>query len=333
MATLRDKPRPSVYWPNTPSQWREPTVDDCTWYAVEFAFQAASDNHVSMHPVNDLRNHSIDRTGGTQVRVALSEVDRLWPKGENVGWKYGVFSKTEIRRRLKDGATIVWGGDYEKLPQHYRRWTVNDYFNHAMASRDFRINPQSGKAQTFLYDPLGGGPQRDFYDGEWINLEALYRFNWNNEEVGIVYNIGRKTDKMIRGPIERTSSKWVHLPAGVRVFDAPGGQVVRTVGNAKRYDYFGYSNGFWAIEIFVQGEPVIAYVKKNQNFERGNWPEPEPVNPPDEDRQQLLDRISALEISLAAETNRALEAETRNAELEGALVDIETIVETTLVNE
>ena len=329
---LRDKPRPSIYWPNTPSQWREPTVDDCTWYAVEFGFQAASKDHLSMHPVNDLRNHSSDTIGGTPVPVALREVYRLWPKDQGAEYRYGLFSRTEIRRMLKDGKTIIWGGDYEKLPKHYRRWTYNDTFDHAMASRDFRTNGL-GTDVTFLYDPLGGGPQRDFYDGEWISLDALLDFSWGangKEYVGVVYGTAQPKDnggdEMIKGNVERQSNKWVEIPKGVWVWDSPDGEVVRETGTARRYDYFGYTKGHWAIGIFVAGDPVIAYVKKNDNWARGQWPEEPVVNPPDVDRQQLLDRIVELDAELAAERQLS-------ADLNTALMDIETIVETTLVTE
>jgi hypothetical protein len=301
MAILWDKPRPSVYWPGTPSQWREPTVDDCTWYAVEFAFEAASKTHLSMHPVRDLRRHSSDTVGGTPVPVALREVDKLWPTSEGVRWTYGAESRATIRRALIDGDTIVWGGDYEKLPTHYKRWTNNDIFDHAMASRDFRT--YNGTGQTFLYDPIGGGPQRDFYDGEWISLDALMEFSWSGaggEWVGIVRATKQQGDTMIKGPFERTSSRYVELPVGVKVFNAPEGKVVKRIGTAKKYDYFGYTNDYWAIELWVMGEPVIAYVKKNDNWDRGNWPIPvEPEPEPDPALIAAVARIGVLEAALA----------------------------------
>lgn len=295
---LRDKPRPSVYWPNTPSQWREATVDDCTWYATEFAFEAASKTHLSMHPVKDLRDHSSDTAGGTPLLTALSETYRLWPKSEGVQFRYGGYSRTVIRRALRDGSTIVWGGDYARLPAHYRKWTNNDTFSHAMASRDLRtIN---GVEQTFLYDPLGGGPNREPYDGEWIPLKALLAFNWDDWQggnlVGIVYGEEAR-DKMIKGVIDRRSNKYVELPAGVKVYDAPDGSVIRkTIRKSKRYDYFGYASGWWAIEIWFDGGPVLAYIKSNDAYERGEWPVEPPQ--PDPDVAVLKERIEVLESAL-----------------------------------
>ena len=298
---LRDSPRPSVYWPNTPSQWREPTVDDCTWYATEFAWQAASKDHISKHPVNDIRNHSIDTVGGTPIRVAMSETDRLWPKGQGVNWKYGSYSRAEIRRALIDGGTIIYGGDYAKLPPHYRRWTNNDSFSHAMASRDHRT--KDGKDQTFLYDPLGGGPTRQPYDGEWIDLDALLEFNWGsgNEAVGIVWGTTTTGDRMIKGSVKRRSDKYIKLPKGTKVYDSPGGDVVRTIGNTKQFDYYGYAgNGWWAVEVWVDGGPAIAYVKKG-DYERDFWPV-EPVEPPPPD---LSARVRELEEALESIGNIA----------------------------
>lgn len=180
---MRDNPAfDSIgYWPNTPSQWREPTVDDCTWYATEFAFQAADQFHRNFHPVLEIRNLSTDRVGGTPVDVAVRDTAKLWPGDGDIAWKYGSWTKDEIRRALNTGATVVVGGDYLQLPLHYRRWTWNDDFAHAMAHR-FLLEDN----RTALYDPLGGGPQRVPYDGEWIGLGQLYGtiddFVWKRNE-------------------------------------------------------------------------------------------------------------------------------------------------------
>lgn len=204
--TLRDRPKfdDYGYWPNTPSQWREPTVDDCTWYAGEFAFQAADSLHRNYHPVNDIRNQSTDRDGGTPVDVMLRDTKQFWPKDAGLGYEYAAWKKRDIVRALNTGATVVTGGDYEKLPLHYRRWTNNDYFNHAMAHRFARKN-KVGKWLTALYDPLGGGPTREPYDGEWILLDALYgdedEYTWRKSAgrywVGVVDNYHGK-DQMKR---------------------------------------------------------------------------------------------------------------------------------------
>lgn len=311
MAELRDSPRPDTFWPGTPNQWREPTVDDCTWYATEFAFEAASNVHRSMHPVKDIRNHSSDTTGGTPVPVALRETARIWPDSDGVRYKYGAISKAEIRRALIDHKTIVWGGDYEKLPPHYRRWTNNDTFNHAMASRGFR-NYQ-GVDQTFLYDPLGGGSTYQEYDGEWISLEALYRFSWGypTENVGIVWGPGNTKqsggiDGMIQGNFERTSQKYIELPIGVKVYDAPNGNVFRKITKATRYDYFGYSGAWWAVEVWhpEKGARVIGYIEKG-DYERGNWPV---VVEPNDELEEALQRIDELEGVLRAIEKMAEEA-------------------------
>ena len=298
---LRDKPRPSVYWPNTPSQWTQSSVDDCTWYAVEFAFEAASNTHLSMHPVEDIRVGSSDTVGGTPIAVALWDTYKMWPKKEDAKYQYGSFSHETIEQALRDGKTIVWGGDYEKLPAHYRKWTNNDTFDHAMSSRDYRVH--RGAKQTFLYDPLGGGPQREPYDGEWIALNALYKFNWGragtHEYVGIVYNdradAQTGTDKMIKGDFTRTSERYVKLPIGVQVYDAPEGKKIRQVRHEKRYHYFGFvGGGWWAIGIWYDGADVIAYIKRNDDYERGTWEtQPEPTEP-----DPHLARIDELEDTL-----------------------------------
>ena len=171
MATLRDDPQFGVfgYWPNTPSQWREPTVDDCTWYAGEFAFQAADVKHRNFHPVNDIRKKSADNKGGTTVSYMTNFMGEWWPKDAAISYAYGTWSESRIIHMLESGATFIVGGDYEELPLHYRRWTNNDYFNHAVALRFY----DADRERTAMYDPLGGGPTRQPYDGEWIKLDAL----------------------------------------------------------------------------------------------------------------------------------------------------------------
>jgi len=186
---MRDKPRPPGYWPNTPSQWREATVDDCTWYSTEFAWQSEDKEHRNFHPVRDIRSQSTDRVGGTPVSVAMRDTAKFWPADAGVGWKYGLYDKAEIRRALRSGAVVVLGGDYKQLPLHYRRWTNNDDFAHAMA---IKFLLETGF--TRMYDPLGGGPQRDEYDGEWIQFNQLFgvgNYTWGNSDrsrfwVGIV---------------------------------------------------------------------------------------------------------------------------------------------------
>ena len=176
MATLRDNPPFSDFgwWPNTPSQWREPTVDDCTWYAGEFAFQAADIKHRNYHPVNDIRNKSADTKGGTTVQYMTSFMYDFWPRDARLHAYYGSFGENRIIDMLEKGATFIVGGDYEKLPVHYRRWTNNDLFDHAVAIRFY----DADRERTAMYDPLGGGVARQPYDGEWISLEALLRGYW-----------------------------------------------------------------------------------------------------------------------------------------------------------
>ena len=171
--SLRDTPKFGSfgYWPNTPSQWREPSVDDCTWYAGEFAFQAADVKHRNYHPVNDIRTKSADNKGGTTVLYMTTFMYNWWPSDARLHAYYGSFGESRIIDMLGGGATFIVGGDYEKLPLHYRRWTNNDNFNHAVAIRFY--DPDTERVAMY-----GGGPQRSEYDGEWIKLDALLNGYW-----------------------------------------------------------------------------------------------------------------------------------------------------------
>jgi len=113
----------------------------------------------------------------------------------------------------------------------------------------------------------------------------------------IVTGSDGEDDKMIRGNFERTSSKYIELPTGVQVYDAPDGDVFRTT-RAQRYDFMGYAgSGWWAIEIWNKDlqHQVIAYIKKG-SYEIGDWPE-EPVQQ-DPDIEELQARITTLESAL-----------------------------------
>jgi len=223
---LRDSPPfgDYGYWPNTPSQWTQATVDDCTWYATEFAYESADPLHTSVHPVRDLRKHSTDTVGGTPVEVALRDTDRLWPTRPPT-YVYGLMGWQDIKAALRSGLVLVLGGDYEKLPEHYRRWTNNDTFDHALAIKFLREDGTFNSVA--LYDPLGGGPQFDPYDGEWIRFDALFgnnAYTWKSGTkywVGVVYS-ERSADRVsvFYNPAWPSNRK-VRLKSGAQTYNKP----------------------------------------------------------------------------------------------------------------
>jgi hypothetical protein len=285
---LWDNPRPIGYWPGTPNQFREPTVDDCTWYATEFAFEAASETHRSVHPVKGLRNFSSDTVGGTPVSVAIRDSLRLWPKSERVWAEYGAYSRDYLEHLLQRGVTLILGGDYEKLPAHYRRWTNNDTFDHAVACRTYR-NRLPGVEQTFLYDPLGGGPTFKPYDGEWITLDALLDdYSWHFAGkiwAGIVENKGDSPMKRVFVHPETPTNKEVTVPRGTIVREAPRttSEKVKTIwSSTRKFPMIGAaSNGWrligWDLEVstgnigYIHRDDIIGVfdvaIRNNTNYE------------------------------------------------------------------
>lgn len=271
--------RPSGYFPNTPNQFREPTVDDCTWYAMELAFERASETHLSMHPVKALRNHSSDTTGGTQIPVALRETLRLWPREQNVIGGYGLFTLPQIKEAANKGATIVTGGDYEKLPAHIRRWTNNDFFNHAMA------NWGNKRGKTWLYDPLGGGPTFKPYSGEWISWKALFNrtsgYNWsvgNRYYVAIIANSGRSREMInVHVPRNNPTTKELQIKRGrtIRKAPSPLAQKVQTVSNANKWwPFLGRSRNGYLVVLFPanQNSWELGYVHRSDIKAKRNTP-------------------------------------------------------------
>lgn len=223
---LRDTPPPPGYWPPTPNQFREPSVDDCTWYAGEFAWQAGSKTHHSMHPVNELRASSTDKVGGTPISVMMRDTSNIWPAQEHVGWSYGAYTAEHLKNALRGGAVLVVGGNYDNLPLHYRRWTTNDSFAHAIALK-FLLDD----GRTRMYDPLGGGPARATYDGEWIDFPAIFKptvggFCWKDGSgrflVGIVQNLdGDESMNNLFLPPANPTTKQVRLKEGTEGYAKP----------------------------------------------------------------------------------------------------------------
>lgn len=305
MTKLWDNPRPKGYWPGTPSQWNEPTIDDCTWYATEFGFEAASETHRSVHPVKGLRRFSTDTSGGTPVSVAIRDTQRLWPSRERVLSEYGTYSRRRITQLLRSGATLVFGGDYIRLPLHYRRWTNNDRFLHAIATRT--IAYKNGKARTFWYDPLGGGSTYKPYDGEWITLnDLLNHYAWKTPSgdkwyAGLILNKGDAPMKRLHLHPSQPANREVRVRGGTVVRVAPRitSDKVRVVWGEKRwYPLVGNARDNWKLIAWnlAESQANIGYIRKVDIIETKRSPLTVPEPPTD----PIVD-VAALKL-----TNKAL---------------------------
>ena len=156
-----------------------------------------------------------------------------------------------------------------------------------LGHRDFQnVKPCPGQKMWYKAYPLIGGHGKEF--------EGITPSDSGNAGV----------NEMIKGDFQRTSERYVDLPEGVKVYDAPNGNVIRKTTHAKAYDYFGYGGGgWWAIGIWNDGSPVIAWIKKG-DYDRGTWPEtPAPTTP---DQEALIKRIEELQSALQeiAETSK-----------------------------
>ena len=310
--TLRDSPSfdKQGYWPNTPSQWREPTVDDCTWYAGEFAFQAADVKHRNYHPVNDIRLKSADNTGGTTVAYMMQFTEQFWPDDSLMTAYYGSFGAGEIRDRLSKGATFVVGGDYEQLPLHYRRWTNNDEFNHAVAIRFY----DEGTDRTAMYDPLGGGPTYREYDGEWISLEALLKGYWWRGGKGWVAGITAPyREERIMKPFVGIDGAELELRVKERtyVYNGPsaGSAIERRIWkDTNWWPTIGRAVGGWFLILWTDSETKDlrwGYVHREDIVEKRNIERTEPTGEVDpdlvaqiENLQLEVDRLKNVSVAL-----------------------------------
>jgi len=221
---------------------------------MEFAFEAASETHRSVHPVKGLRVHSTDTVGGTPVDVCLRDTLALWHPSERVHGIYGAYQRDYLEVMLQRGAVLVLGGDYEKLPRHYRRWTYNDTFDHAVACKTYRIKPGTNIEQTFLYDPLGGGRTFEPYDGEWISLNALLGdYTWKTGSrcwAAIVENKGGEPMRTLNVPSNYPADKEVRVRPNTVVRVAPRTTSERTRhiwSDKKWWPLIGNSTGGWRL--------------------------------------------------------------------------------------
>lgn len=220
-----------------------------------------------MHPVLELRNKSIDTVGGTDPHVMMKEMERLWPKGQHVGWRYGTWTVRELKRALAGGASILIGGDYEKLPHHYRRWTNNDNFNHEMMVKTIETRV-GGVDTTFLYDPLGGGPQRDPYDGEWIAFDQLFgpdKFTWRAAG-GFVAGIVQNKEFNAMRTVFAKATREVRVKMGTPVYKRPTSAIAhhKKLWRSENWrpNYGITYNGWRLIEYKVEDEVFYGYINK-----------------------------------------------------------------------
>lgn len=115
--------------------------------------------------------------------------------------------------------------------------------------------------------------------------------------------------------VDRNSSHYIQVPSGTEVYDAPGGEKVRTIRETKQFNYFGWvPGGYRALGLqvsgdnFADGEPkgVIAYIKKADNQVIGQWPDPvgpEPEPPqPSPREEELVSALQEVKDSVAAIT-------------------------------
>jgi hypothetical protein len=221
-----------------------------------------------MHPVKDLRVKSTDTEGGTPVPVMMSEMARLWPVKEDVASEYGAFSAAELKKALREVAVVVVGGDYQKLPFHYRRWTSNDKFAHAIA---IKFLLEDGR--TRMYDPLGGGPTREPYDGEWIPFDAIFDgkegFGWSAIDgryyAGVVQNKNEAPmEKMYLDP-DRPVTRVMRTRDGTLVYEQPdkASKRIKIYWNADKVRWLYGSAGMgWRITVFKNetGDWVKGYL-------------------------------------------------------------------------
>ena len=280
-----------------------------------------------MHPVKELRAYSSDRVGGTPVQVALRDTARLWPASEEVGWRYGGFPLSTIERALRGGAVVVVGGDYEELPLHYRRWTYNDKFDHAVAIK-FLLHD----GRTRMYDPLGGGRNFEPYDGEWIALDRMFggydQYAWHKSNdtfyVGIVQNRERGAPMKLHFNKEFPSNHRARFKDKTPVFKRPN-----LLQAAERFFWkeenwhwlMGKTANNWHIVAYkgtLSGEWKIGYVQGNDKVDEEVRPWPDTDEVTDADYNTLIEANKQLITS-----NQALKE--GNEDFTGAMENIQTI--------
>jgi hypothetical protein len=157
--------------------------------------------------------------------------------------------------------------------------------------------------RTFLYDPLGGGPERLPYDGEWISLDALLEFNWKSNGkyyVAIVENEGNYNLRYLHLPVHQEADKVVTVRRGgaARVEPRITSSTVRRFWNEnKRRPFLAKFAGGWYLVLWSSGEEwEWGYVYKDDILSVESV-EVEPPQPPCEEETDLEARLATIEAS------------------------------------
>lgn len=160
-----------------------------------------------------------------------------------------------------------------------------------LGHRDFQnVKPCPGQKMWYKAYPAMGGHGKDFKARDM------------DEPSG---GDAEGKDKMIfiTDNITRTSTHYLEVEDGTEVFDAPDGELVRKIREARKFDYFGFSGNWRAIEVQIPADnteqpprKAIAYVRKTDAQVIGKYPDP--VGPTDPEQPQQSDRELALEAAL-----------------------------------
>jgi hypothetical protein len=196
-----------------------------------------------------------------------------------------------------------------------------------MAVRSYNKN-QNIPQRTFLYDPLGGGPTYQPYDGEWITFNALFnRYAWKNRRgniyAGIVENEGDiRMNRVFLHPT-RPTDKAVRIEVGTVVRRDPRitSEEVRRIWSAGSWHpLVGAARHGWRLIAWnlEASESNIGYVHLNDIIETKSITLP-PSTPVDVDNDMLRNAIQALKDDKATLKNN-------NKALQEMLHQYETIV-------
>jgi hypothetical protein len=254
--------------------------------------------------------------GGTPVAVALRDTGEFWPDRENVSWEYSAYSKFELERALRSGAVLVVGGDYESLPFHYRRWTNNDNFDHAIALKF--LTPVN---TTKMYDPLGGGPTNQPYDGEWIDFDAIFNpsgFCWRGVDekymCGIVQNTEEGETSMDTMYLDQDTpaTRMMRVKDKTKVYDKPTvtSDMVKTFWNADTWRWLAGTAPGWKMTLYKNvsdTEWQAGYVQAEEVLEVKDAPVE--IDPDVARIKELETTLTSLAVTLGQESDLLDEAE------------------------
>ncbi len=283
-----------------------------------YAGDGASAGEYWMPPILLRKKYDPDLTGGSNYVDVAQQWHRTFPKGPVPVIN---MQDQKLLTATRSGAFAVVVGNEMNFPPYYRRWTNDDTFHHAVAVCCYTPSVKLGNSKLgslWLYDPLGGGPNREPYDGEWISVEDLFGFAFHQGST-IYCTVMSPTaieDRMIVVTSDYSLPLIARVKANAPIMETPTAtsREVTKSKNEQTLPYYGTVAGDdnWAsVRTSFDGKTRLAYVHASQLLDVTTNPN---FNSADQAQiDKLKAQVKDLTVAIQLEQQRLQRAGTKQA--------------------